>query len=120
VDELFHSKNSCTSHVCRIREYCSCEAIKVDLAKPEDKRKKNQPRTSKNELSSTVSLLRILFEDLGCAIKLHAKFATELHSVDPINYLFNEQEGGDDCNYFLFGQGIINEADSAEGPFEAV
>jgi hypothetical protein len=51
------------------------------------------------------------FEDLGCAIELHEKIVnedTELHSLDPRNYLFNEQEQeeGD----YLFGQGIINEA----------
>jgi hypothetical protein len=40
ADELFHSKNCCTSHDCRIGEYCFCEAIKVDLAESEDKRKK--------------------------------------------------------------------------------
>jgi hypothetical protein len=101
VDEVFHSKNSCTSHDHRIGEYCFSEAIKVDLAESEDKRKKNQPQTSKNQLSSTVSLLQILFEDLRCAIKLHSKFVdevTELHSLDLRNYLFNGQEGGDDCN----------------------
>jgi hypothetical protein len=38
ADELFHSKNSCTNHDCRIGEYCFCEAIKVDLAELEDKR----------------------------------------------------------------------------------
>jgi hypothetical protein len=38
VDELFHSKNSCTNHDCRIGEYCFCEEIKVDLAESEDKR----------------------------------------------------------------------------------
>ncbi len=38
ADELFHSKNSCTSHDRRIGEYCFCEAIKVDLAESEDKR----------------------------------------------------------------------------------
>jgi hypothetical protein len=32
TDELFHSKNSFTSHDHRIGEYCFCEAIKVDLA----------------------------------------------------------------------------------------
>jgi hypothetical protein len=31
---------------------------------------------------------------------------TELHSLDPRNYLFNGQEEGG----YLFGQGIINEA----------
>ncbi len=38
ADELFHSKHSCTNHDCKIGEYCFCEAIKVDLAEPEDKR----------------------------------------------------------------------------------
>jgi hypothetical protein len=54
-------------------------------------------------------LLCALFEDLGCAIKLHDKIVnedTELHSLNPTNYLFNGQEEGD----YLFGQGIINEA----------
>jgi hypothetical protein len=40
---------------------------------------------------------------------LHEKIVnedTELHSLDPRNYLFNRQEEGD----YLFGQGIINEA----------
>jgi hypothetical protein len=59
-----------------------------------------------------VSLLCILlFEDLGCAIESHVKFRgeiTKLHSLDPRKYLFNGQEEGDDCNDFLFGQGIIN------------
>ncbi len=92
VDELFHSKNGCTSHDCRIGIYCFCEAIKVDLAESEDKRQKNQSQRNKNQLSSTVSLLHTLFEDLGCAIELHEKLAyevTELHSLDPRNYLFN-------------------------------
>jgi hypothetical protein len=38
ADELFHLKNSCASHNCRIGEFCFCEAIKVDLAESEDKR----------------------------------------------------------------------------------
>jgi hypothetical protein len=115
VDELFHSKNSCTNHDVRIGEYCFCEAIKVDLAESENKRQKNHFQKKKNQLSSTLSstvcLLCTLFEDLGCAIELHEKIANEdtaLHSLDPRNYLFNGQEKGDD----LFGQGIINEASS--------
>ncbi len=113
VDELFHSKNSCTNHDCRIGEYCFIEATKVDLAGSEDKHQKNHFQKKKNQLSSTLSsnvcLLRPLFEDLGCAIELHEKIAneyTELHSLDPRNYLFNGQEEGDN----LFWQGIINEA----------
>jgi hypothetical protein len=106
-------KNSCTSHDGRIGEYCFCEAIKVDLAESEDKSQKNQSQKNKNQLSSrsssTVSLLCTLFEDLGYAVELHDKLAnevTELHSLDPRNYLFNGHEE-EDC---LFGQGIINEA----------
>ncbi len=56
-------------------------------------------------------LLHTLFEDLGCAIEFHEKLAnevTELHSLDPRNYLFNGQEEGD----YLLGPGIINEASS--------
>jgi hypothetical protein len=74
---------------------------------------KNQLHKKKNQLSSTllstVCLLCALFEDLGCAIELHEKIAnedTELHSLDPRNYLFNGKEERD----YLFGQGIINEA----------
>ena len=70
-------------------------------------------KSKKNHLSSTLSstvcLLHTLFEDLGCAIELHEKIAnedTELHSLDPRNYLFNGQEERD----YLLGQGIINEA----------
>ncbi len=113
ADELFHSKNSCTNHDCRIGEYCFCEAIKVDLEESEDKCQKNHFQKKKNQfsstLSSTVCLLRALFEDLGCAIELHEKIANEvtaLHSLDTRNYLFNGQEEGD----YFFGQGIINEA----------
>jgi hypothetical protein len=55
ADELFHSKNSCTSHDCRIGEYCFCEAIKVDLAESEDKHQKNHSQKKKNQLSSSLS-----------------------------------------------------------------
>ncbi len=116
TDELFHSNNSCTNdHDCRIGEYCFCEAIKFDLAESEDKCRKKHFQKKKNQLSSTLSstvcLLCILFEDLGCAIELHEKKTNEvtaLHSLDPRNYLFNRKEEGD----YLFGQGIINEASS--------
>ncbi len=84
ADELFHSKNSCTNHDCRIGGYCFCEATKVDLAEPEDKRQKKHFQKKKNQLSSTLStivcLLCALFEDLGCAIELHEKIANEVLS----------------------------------------
>jgi hypothetical protein len=115
VDVLFYSKNSCTSHDGWIGEYCFCEAIKVNLAESDAKCQTNQPQRSKNQLSNTVSLLCILFENSGCAIESHEKIAdefTELHSLDTRKYLLNGQEEGDDCNNFLLGHGIINEARS--------
>ncbi len=101
------------NHDFRIGEYCFCEAIKVDLAESEDKRQTNHFQKKKNQLSSTllstVCLLCALFEDLGFAIELDEKIAnedTELHSLDPRDFLFNGQEEED----YLFRQGIINEA----------
>ena len=64
-----------------------------------------------------MSLLCILFEDLVCVLELHEEFAddvTEQHSLDPSKYVFNGQEEGDECNYFLFGQGMINDFNSAD------
>ncbi len=63
ADELFHSKNSCTYQDLRIGEYCFCEAMKVELAKSEDKRQKNhnQERKIKSTFSSTMYLLCSLF-----------------------------------------------------------
>jgi hypothetical protein len=64
-----------------------------------------------------MSLLHILYEDLGCAIESHEKYVdnvTEQRSLDPRKYLFNGQEKGDYCNYFLFRQGIINNFNGAE------
>ncbi len=112
ADELFHSKNSCTYHDLRIGGYCFCEAMKVDLAESEDKHQINHIWKKTNQFSSTFSstmyLLRTLFEDLGSVTELHEKIVnedTELHSLDPRNCLFNGQEEGD----YLFGQGIIYE-----------
>jgi hypothetical protein len=77
ADKLFHSKNSCTNHDCKIGECCFCEAIKVDLEESEDKCQTNHFRKKKNQLSSklssTVCLLHALFEDLACATELHEK-----------------------------------------------
>ncbi len=85
------------------------------MAEYEDKRRKNHSQKKTNQysspFSSTVCLLRTLFEDLGCALELHEKIANEvtvLHSLDPRNYLFNGQEEGD----YLFGLEIINEVSS--------
>ncbi len=54
ADELFHSKNSCTNHDCRIGEYCFCEATKVDLAELEDKhQKKSFPEKEESTFKHT-------------------------------------------------------------------
>jgi hypothetical protein len=63
LDELFLSKNSCTSHDCRIGEYFFVRQLKLIWQKQKINVKK-QPQTSKNQLSSTVSLLCALFENL--------------------------------------------------------
>jgi hypothetical protein len=103
-------KNSCTYQDLRIGEYCFCEAMKVDLAESEDKCQKIiSGKKIKSTISSTMYLLRSLFENLGSFAKLHEKNANEdieIYSLNPRNYLFNGQEEGD----YLFGQGIINEA----------
>jgi hypothetical protein len=55
TDELFHSKNSCTNHDCRIGEYCFCEAIKVDLVELEDKcQKKSFPEKEESTFKNTL------------------------------------------------------------------
>jgi hypothetical protein len=91
ADELFHSKKYCTNHDCRIGEYCFCEATKVDLAESEDKHQKNNFQKKKDQLSSTLSstvcLLRALFEDLGCAIELHEKIVNEDIELNVKHYL---------------------------------
>ncbi len=88
----FFSKNSCTIHDSRIGEYSFCEAVKVDVAELEVKNCKNQLSSRENQLSSTVSLLCVLFEDLGCALKLCKKCAdnvTEQCFLDPKIYIFS-------------------------------
>jgi hypothetical protein len=85
--------------------------MKVDLAESEDKRQTNQTQLQKikSTISSTMYLLRSLFENIGCIAKLHKETVnedTEIYSMRTRNYLFNGQK---ECDYF-FGQGIINEA----------
>jgi hypothetical protein len=49
---LFFSKNSCTSHDCRIGEYLFCKVVKVDVAESEVKHHKNQLSSRKNQLQA--------------------------------------------------------------------
>jgi hypothetical protein len=52
AEKLFHSKNICTNHDCRIGEYCFCEATKVDLAESEDNIKKISLRKRRNNFQA--------------------------------------------------------------------
>jgi hypothetical protein len=61
ADELFHSKNICTNHDCRIGEYCFCEAIKVDLAESEDKRQKIISRKRRIKFQAHFQALCVCF-----------------------------------------------------------
>ncbi len=53
-----------------------CEAVKVDL--------ENSKETSfKNSITSTLSLITVLFEDLFEAINLHREFSGEKVRLEP-------------------------------------
>jgi hypothetical protein len=61
VDELFHSKNSCTSHDCRIGDFCFCEAIKVVLAESEDKCQKFSLKETRISFQALFQALCVYF-----------------------------------------------------------
>jgi hypothetical protein len=54
--------------------------MKVDLAESEDKRQTNKTRLQKikSTISSTMYLLRSLFENFGCIAKLHKEIVNEI------------------------------------------
>ncbi len=69
----------------------------IDVAESKD-------QNCKNQLSRTMSLICILFEDLGSAIRLHrtcTEKVTKPHDMDPKICLSNNQDERDDCNYFF-------------------
>jgi hypothetical protein len=109
-EHIFLSGKSCTHQDRRFGEYSFCETVKVDVAESKD-------QNCKNQLSSTVSLICILFENLENAIKLHKECAdkiTKPHFMDPKIYMFNRQDKRDDLNCLIFRQGIINDFSHVE------
>jgi hypothetical protein len=68
--------------------------MEVDWAESEDNHEKNhiRERKIKSNFSSTMYLLRSLFEGLGIVARLHDKIVnedSEIYSLHPRNYLFN-------------------------------
>jgi hypothetical protein len=51
ADELFHTKNSCTNHDCRIGEYCFVRQLKLIWQNQKINVKKNHFQKKKNQLS---------------------------------------------------------------------
>ncbi len=62
-----------------------CEAVKVDL--------ENYKETSfTNTITSTLSLITVLFEDLFEAITLHREFSSETVRLEPLTSLLNQTD----------------------------
>jgi hypothetical protein len=81
-----------------------CETVKVDMGASKDKKRQRH-------LSSTISLLQVLFEDLGLATSLYKESADGISHVQilkPEIHLFNKANDDEDPG-FLFGKGIITD-----------
>jgi hypothetical protein len=76
-----------------------CEAVKVDMV--------NSKETSfKKTISSTLSLITVLFEDLFEAITLHRDFSGEKVDIEPLTSLLNKT---DTCDGYDFNIDIITD-----------
>jgi hypothetical protein len=76
-----------------------CEAVKVDM--------KNSKETSfKKTISSTLSLITVLFEDLFEAITLHKDFSGEKVDIEPSTLLLNKTNT---CDGYDFNIDIITD-----------
>jgi hypothetical protein len=81
----------------RYRQSMFCEAVKVDL--------ENSKETSfKKTISSTLSFITVLFEDLFRAITLHREFSGEKVRLEPSTSLLNKTDtcDGHDFNIVVF------------------
>jgi hypothetical protein len=97
-------RNRCTSQKSRSGEFSLCEVVKVDMGASKDKKRQKH-------LSSTISLLQVLFEDLGLATSLYNESADGISHVQilkPEIHLFNKANDDEDPG-FLFGKGIITD-----------
>jgi hypothetical protein len=78
-------------------QFLFCEAVKVDL--------ENSKETSfKNTITSTLSLITVLFEDLFEAITLHRDFSDDKVRLEPSTSLLNKTNtcDGHDFNIVVF------------------
>ncbi len=74
-----------------------CEAVKIDLENSKD-------LSFKNTITSTLSLITVLFEDLFEAITLHRDFSGEKVRLEPSTSLLNKTDkcDGHDFNIDFF------------------
>ncbi len=71
-----------------------CEAVKVDM--------ENSKETSfKKTISSTLSLITVLFEDLFEAITLHRDFSGEKVDIEPLTSLLNKNDTRDGYDFHI-------------------
>ena len=97
-------RDRCMCQKSRSGEFSFCEAVKVDMGASKDKK-------WQRHLSSTISLLQVLFEDLGLAASLYNESADRISHVQilkPEIHLFNKANDDEDPG-FLFGEGIITD-----------
>ncbi len=74
-----------------------CEAVKVDIANSKD-------TSFTKTISSTLSLITVLFEDLFEAITLHRDFCGEKVDIEPSTSLLNKTDA---CDGYDFNIEII-------------
>jgi hypothetical protein len=80
-----------------------CEAVKVDTANSKD-------ASFNNTISSTLSLITVLFEDLFEAINVHKEFCGKKLDPQPSISLLNKTDTFDRyVGGFVFERGIIND-----------
>jgi hypothetical protein len=76
-----------------------CEAVKVDV--------ENSKETSfKNTITSTLSLITVLFEDLFQAITLHREFSGEKVRLEPSTSLLNQTNS---LNGYVFNINVFTD-----------
>jgi hypothetical protein len=97
-------RDRCTSQKGRSGEFSFCEVVKVDLGASKEKKQQKH-------LSSTISLLQVLFLDLGLATSLYNESTDGISHgqiLKPEIHLFNKANDDEDPG-FLFGEGIITD-----------
>jgi hypothetical protein len=76
-----------------------CEAVKVEMANSKES-------SFRNTITSTLSLITVLFEDLFEAITLHRDFSGEKVDIEPLILLLNKT---DTCDGYDFNIDVITD-----------